>query len=107
MVQKHITQFIAMTTLLLHCVLGSSVRAEESVAQQPLVHQADKIRVIYYTEGPHAISSEDTNLNRIPDQAEDILTQTLAAYYLFVETLGFQTPYRAYIFILQNLLTSL
>ncbi|WPD20880.1 MAG: hypothetical protein SD837_11790 [Candidatus Electrothrix scaldis] len=92
MAQTYMTRFIIMAILLLHCVSGNELNAEELEGPQPQVQQADKIRVIYYTEGPHAISLEDKNLNSVPDQAEDILTQTMAAYYLFVETLGFPAP---------------
>ena len=59
------------------------------------VHQSGQFRALYSTEGEHAISLEDKNKNSIPDQAEDVLTQTVAAYYLFVETLGFPDPFQS------------
>ncbi|CAK8720846.1 hypothetical protein H206_03472 [Candidatus Electrothrix aarhusensis] len=61
----------------------------------PQIHQSGQFRVIYFAKGEHAISLEDKNKNSIPDQAEDVLTQTMAAYYLFVETLGFPDPFQS------------
>ena len=95
MSQKRLTQFIMISSLLLlHCVTGSAEEAQD-LGPQPQIHQSGKFRVIYYTEGKHAVSLEDNNRNRIPDQAEDSLTQTMAAYYLFVETLGFPDPFQS------------
>ncbi len=94
MSQKRITQLIMISALLLHCVTGSATEARNP-GSQPQIHQSGKFRVIYYTEGEHAVSPEDKNRNNIPDQAEDVLTQTLAAYYLFVETLGFPDPFQS------------
>ena len=93
MLSKHIIRFIMTLILLLPCPTAYAVEENASVPQ-PQIHQNGKFRVIYYTEGEHAISSEDKNLNKIPDRAEDILTQTVAAYYLFVETLGFPDPFQ-------------
>lgn len=56
------------------------------------IHQIGKFRVRYHTEGKHAIAPADHNQNDIPDQAEDILTQVMAAHLLFVEALGFPDP---------------
>lgn len=98
MSQKRLTQFIMISSLLLlHCVTGSATEVED-LGPQPQLHQSGKFRVIYYTEGKHAISLEDKNRNRVPDQAEDSLAQTMAAYYLFVETLGFPDPFQSAFF---------
>jgi hypothetical protein len=56
-------------------------------------YQVGKIRVFYRTEGVHAVNAADVNHNGVPDQVEDIATQTKAAYLLFVETLGFPDPF--------------
>ena len=97
MLQKNIIRFIIISLLLLHSVIGKATEAGRSVSQ-PQVYQAGKFRVIYYTEGEHAVSPEDRNKNSLPDQAEDALTQTQAAYYLFVETLGFPDPFQSIFF---------
>ncbi|MCW5201434.1 MAG: hypothetical protein QTN59_05930 [Candidatus Electrothrix communis] len=70
----------------------------QDIELQPQIHQDGKFRVIYYVEGKHAISLEDKNKNSVPDRAEDVLTQTVAAYYLFVETLGFPDPFQSTFF---------
>ncbi|CAK8716658.1 Peptidase MA-like domain-containing protein [Candidatus Electrothrix laxa] len=98
MSQKRITQFIMISALLFHCAAGNTATAQD-LEPLPQMHQSGKFRVIYYTEGKHAISPEDKNRNRIPDQAEDALTQTMAAYYLFVETLGFPDPFQSQYFL--------
>src|SRR5690606_9587957 len=54
--------------------------------------QHGQFRVIYYTEGPDAISLADVNANGVPDQVEDMLTQTVAAHLLFVRLLDFPNP---------------
>ncbi len=97
MLQKRFTQFIIISALLFHCVTGKTAVAQD-IEPQSQIHQDGKFRVIYYTEGKHAISPEDKNRNRVPDQAEDVLTQTVAAYYLFVETLGFPDPFQSTFF---------
>lgn len=56
------------------------------------IHQVGAFRIMYQTEGEHAIAPEDRNHNKIPDQVEDILTQVMAARILFVEVLGFPDP---------------
>jgi hypothetical protein len=58
------------------------------------VHQSGPIRVFYYTAGQHAVDLTDRNTNGIPDQVEDVLTQTLAAQTLFVDVLGFPDPFK-------------
>jgi hypothetical protein len=57
------------------------------------LHQSGKIRVFYCTEGQHAVAPTDVNYNGIPDQVEDVLTQTLAAQMMFVEVLSFPDPF--------------
>lgn len=59
-------------------------------AQQVL--HVEKARIHYHTEGQHAVDAADSNENGIPDQVEDIMTQTLAARMMFVEVLGFPDP---------------
>ena len=61
-------------------------------AAKDRMHQAGKIRVFYQTEGQHAVEVEDRNQNGVPDQVENVLTQTVAAHLLFVEVLGFPDP---------------
>jgi hypothetical protein len=61
-------------------------------AAETKVHQEGRIRVIYQTEGRDAVRPDDGNRNGIPDQVEDVLTQTVAARRLFVEVLGFPDP---------------
>jgi hypothetical protein len=104
---QRIIRFIMTLILLLSCATAYADEgnaAEEDAAQgnasapQPQIHRNGKFRVIYYTQGKHAVSSEDKNTNKIPDQAEDILIQTVAAYYLFVETLGFPDPLQSMYF---------
>lgn len=63
-------------------------------AQTPSCHQQGRIRIFYHTEDQHAVDSTDSNGNQIPDQVEDILTQTLAAQTLFVEVLQFPDPFQ-------------
>ncbi|MES2596200.1 MAG: hypothetical protein V4662_12730 [Verrucomicrobiota bacterium] len=55
-------------------------------------HVVEKIRIYYTTEGEHAVISEDINGNGIPDQVEDIMTQTVAALQLWTN-LGFADPF--------------
>jgi hypothetical protein len=112
MVQKYILKFIMISTLLLHCAAGNATESDEIevidivdiidnfdtlkvLEPQPQVQQSGQFRVIYHPEGEDVISPEDKNKNSIPDQAEDVLTQILAAYYLFVETLGFPDPFQS------------
>ncbi len=58
------------------------------------VHREGNIRVYYHTSGEHAVEPADTNRNGIPDQVEDVATQTVAARILFVEVLGFPDPFQ-------------
>ena len=41
----------------------------------------------------HTVETADSNGNGIPDQVEDIMTQTLAARMVSVEVLGFPDPF--------------
>lgn len=63
-------------------------------AAEDRVHQQGKIRVFYQTEGEHAVEREDRNQNGLPDQVENVLTQTVAAQLLFVDVLGFPDPFQ-------------
>jgi len=67
--------------------------AAHAFAQTSLCHQQGRVRVFYHSEGQHAVDPADSNGNQIPDQVEDILTQTLAAQTLFVEVLQFPDPF--------------
>lgn len=79
------------------CVLTHApvASAQYSVAMQPKLrlHQSGKIRVFYYKQGQHAVYPLDLNRNDVPDQVEDLLTQTLAAQTLFVDVLRFPDPF--------------
>jgi hypothetical protein len=66
--------------------------AGQAAAERVL--QAGKIRVFYQTVGQPAVAAVDRNQNGVPDQVEDVLTQTVAAQLLFVEVLGFPDPFR-------------
>ncbi len=77
-------------TLLLAAAEPASVKEKEAPTH---VHRLGKNRVFYQTEGLHAVSATDVNRNEVPDQAEDIATQTKGAYLLFVDTLGFPDPF--------------
>jgi hypothetical protein len=59
------------------------------------VHVEGITRVCYFTEGQHAVEPVDANGNGLPDQVEDLMTQTLAARRLFVEVLGFPDPFKS------------
>lgn len=74
---------------------ASADQAQVSVANEPKlrVRESGRIRVFYYTEGYHAVDPTDLNRNGIPDQVEDLLTQTLAAQTLFVDVLRFPDPF--------------
>lgn len=76
-------------------LLTATLTLTAPAAESPThTHQIGKFRVRYQTEGQHAIAPEDRNQNNIPDQAEDILTQVMAAHLLFVEALGFPDPFQ-------------
>jgi hypothetical protein len=65
--------------------------ASHACAQQ--VYQMDNVRIHYFLDGQHAVDTEDKNHNGIPDQVEDIMTQTLAARQVFVAVLDFPDPF--------------
>jgi hypothetical protein len=69
-----------------------SACAFAQVARQQ-VHQSDRIRIFYQTTGQHAVDVADTDADGIPDQVQDVMTQTLAAQIMFVEVLGFPDPF--------------
>lgn len=58
------------------------------------VFQQDRIRIFYQTEGQHSVDPADVNGNSVPDQVEDVMTQTQAARTLWVEALGFPDPFQ-------------
>jgi hypothetical protein len=91
----------AALALPLLLALGSAP-AVEPPGTKPLSHAAlrrslphvlteDRIRVFYATEGEHAVAADDLNQNAIPDQVEDVMIQTLAAWRLWIG-LGFADP---------------
>ena len=80
------TSIMAMITALVVLMSVAGQAAEDRM------HQAGNIRVFYQTEGQHAVEVEDRNQNCVPDQVENVLTQTVAAHLLFVEVLGFPDP---------------
>jgi hypothetical protein len=69
-------------------LLGGAVQAAEDQ-----IHRVGKFQVRYQTQGEHAIAGGDRNLDGVPDQVEDVLTQVMAAHRLFVEVLGFPDPF--------------
>lgn len=92
---------LAVLALPLLLALGSAA-AVDAPGTKPLSHAAlrrslphvltkDRIRVFYATEGEHAVVADDLNQNAIPDQAEDVMIQTLAAWRLWI-SLGFADP---------------
>lgn len=72
-------------------LLTSCVIAQELPQQQ--LHQQGRVRIFYHTTGQHAVDLKDANQNKIPDQVEDAMTQTLAAQGMFVDVLGFPNPF--------------
>ncbi|MEN3940121.1 hypothetical protein WJU23_02425 [Prosthecobacter sp. SYSU 5D2] len=52
-----------------------------------------KMRFFFTTEGPHAVEATDANGNGVPDQVEDIATQTQGAWLLLIDGLGFPDPF--------------
>jgi hypothetical protein len=75
-------------------ILSALLAGATGQAGEDRVHQQGKIRVFYQTEGEHAVERDDRNQNGIPDQVENVLSQTVAAQLLFVETLGFPDPFQ-------------
>src|SRR5437868_6811207 len=72
---------------------GAAAQAPATSTVPAQVHQVGRIRIFYHTEGRDAVNAADANANHIPDQVEDVLTQTLAAQTMFVEVLGFPDPF--------------
>ncbi len=60
----------------------------------PKVLVKDRIRVFYDTQGVHAVTVADANQNGVPDQVEDIATQTTSAWMLLIDGLGFPDPFK-------------
>jgi hypothetical protein len=69
--------------------------AADFAAPVQKVHVEGITRVFYFMEGQHAVEAVDANGNGLPDQVEDLMTQTLAARRLFVEVLGFPDPFKS------------
>lgn len=85
---------MALTLVLVPMLTAATLITSAAPAAEdaPHIHQIGKFRVRYQTEGKHAIAPDDRNRNSVPDQAEDILTQVIAAHTLFVEVLGYPDP---------------
>jgi len=62
---------------------------------QKLVSPMGMFVVTYFTEGTHAIATEDLNQNSIPDYAELTALAADSSYRHMVQTLGFQDPFPA------------
>ncbi len=73
-------------------ILVMAVSVASAADESSRVLQADDIRIHYHVSGEHAVMAADANGNGVPDQVEDILTQTQAARIVFVEVLGFPEP---------------
>ncbi|MFA6563170.1 MAG: hypothetical protein WCV00_14765 [Verrucomicrobiia bacterium] len=67
---------------------------QANAAGFPHEHRVGRIRVFFNTTGTNAVEAADVNHNGVPDQVEDVATQTRAAHMLFVETLGFPDPFK-------------
>lgn len=87
-------------TLGLFLLIGSSCLATDVKAPSafialrsalPQVIVRESVRVFCTTTGPHAIKATDANKNGVPDQAEDVATQTWSALQLWT-SLGFPHP---------------
>jgi hypothetical protein len=86
--------FVVLLAAALLPVGGTAQTEEKKISAAPQqVHQSGRIRVFYHTDGQHAVDATDANLNHIPDQVEDVLTQTLAAQTMWVEVFGFPDPF--------------
>lgn len=73
-------------------VAGARAAAKTTFAHE---YRRGNIRIFYNTEGEHAVKPTDANQNGVPDQVEDLATQTTAAYLLFVDTLEFPNPFKS------------
>ncbi len=75
-----------------------AVQAEESVKLFPPdvtgrgMWQQGFLRIIYYTDGEHAVPGEDADKNGIPDFVEDISKQLRVAHHVLCEISGFRNP---------------
>lgn len=84
--------FPLLVILLVTSSLQAQLPAARASLKQMLVK--GKVRFFYTTEGPHAVEATDANGNGVPDQVEDIATQTQAAWLLFIDGLGFPDPFQ-------------
>lgn len=87
---------LAVVALFICFVALSSASAQFYLvrAALPKVWVSGKIRIFYDVQGEHAVDATDVNMNGVPDQVEDIGTQTLAAQMLFIDVLGFPDPFK-------------
>lgn len=87
---------LAFLTITLTCVQSSNAQGFATLRRGLKHHyKVGHIRVFYDTEGPHAVQTKDVNKNDIPDQVEDLMSQTWCAHYIFVDTLGFPDPIKS------------
>lgn len=64
-------------------------------AALPETHVDGRIRAHFATTGEHAVETTDRNRNGIPDQVEDGVIQTRAAWLLLIDGLGFPDPFQS------------
>ncbi len=69
----------------------AKARRNASIAKKFVKGQ---IRVIYESEGPHAVDPADKNQNSVPDQVENVAIQAWAAWRLWT-SLGFCDPLKS------------
>lgn len=79
--------------LLLTC-LPLPAQLSKARAELNHVHVQGRMRFFYTISGQHAVDQTDANANRVPDQVEDIATQTQGAWLLLIEGLGFPDPFQ-------------
>jgi hypothetical protein len=84
-----------LAPLLLALLLPEALPAQSATGIPGGTHQVGRIRVHYHLAGPHAVNPGDANHNGIPDQIEDLATQTRAAWLLFIDALGFPDPFQS------------
>lgn len=87
--------FVSLVTSM---AFASSINAQGfATLRRGLKHhyKVGHIRIFYDTEGIHAVKPKDVNKNNVPDQVEDLMSQTWCAHYIFVDTLGFPDPIKS------------
>jgi hypothetical protein len=89
------TEGVVVLIFLLTVLAVQPVAAQTGGARASLTEVLvnGKMRFFYTTEGQHAVDATDENGNGVPDQVEDIATQTQGAWLLFIDGLGFPDPF--------------